>query len=219
MNARTGAGDDALDGGHMKYSCMMKFYGAFYYSACKKEITDKFGKNLKADIMKEYKNILLRAKDIGQSNVLLNAYCMGAYFIAMNRCTGLTPQENIDIYAQGFRNSTFLKKMMGTGERYLSEKRLPKRLEWDQQTHKHQFENDWVVTVIPGNDQFDLGYDYTECGVCKLCRDEGCFELAKYICKMDFVLAEIMGMRLERTQTIAEGCEKCDFRYHRGSSE
>jgi hypothetical protein len=52
-----------------------------------------------------------------------------------------------------------------------------------------------------------------------LCRDEGCFELAKYICKMDFVLAEIMGMRLERTQTIAEGCEKCDFRYHRGSSE
>lgn len=30
---------------------------------------------------------------------------------------------------------------------------------------------------------------------------------------MDFVLADLMGMKLERTQTIAEGAAYCDFRY------
>ncbi|MCD8314625.1 MAG: L-2-amino-thiazoline-4-carboxylic acid hydrolase [Firmicutes bacterium] len=41
----------------------------------------------------------------------------------------------------------------------------------------------------------------------------GCPELAKYLCQLDFVLADIMGMKLERTMTLAEGDPKCDFRY------
>lgn len=36
---------------------------------------------------------------------------------------------------------------------------------------------------MPGNGEYELGYDYTECGVVKLCRDEGCPELAAYLCK------------------------------------
>lgn len=71
------------------------------------------------------------------------------------------------------------------------------------------------MEVLPGGAVFDLGYDYLECGICKLCRDEGCPELARYLCRMDFVLAELMGMELMRTTTIAEGGERCDFRYRR----
>lgn len=41
--------------------------------------------------------------------------------------------------------------------------------------------------------------------VCMLCQDEGCPELAAYLCKLDFVLADMMGMELKRTMTIAEG--------------
>lgn len=50
---------------------------------------------------------------------------------------------------------------------------------------------------------------------CKLCRDEGCFELAKYLCRLDFVLADLMDLELARTTTIAEGGGRCDFRYRR----
>lgn len=74
-----------------------------------------------------------------------------------------------------------------------------------------------MVDILEGgaNDDFELGYDYHTCGICSLCRDEGCFELAKYLCRMDYVLADMMHMRLVRTQTIAEGATYCDFRYSR----
>ena len=49
--------------------------------------------------------------------------------------------------------------------------------------------------------------------VCKLCKDEGCPQLAVYFCQMDYVLADIMHMKLVRTKTIAEGAGYCDFRY------
>ena len=36
-------------------------------------------------------------------------------------------------------------------------------------------------------------------------KDEGCPHLAAYLCQMDYVLADIMHMKLVRTKTIAEG--------------
>ena len=55
-----------------------------------------------------------------------------------------------------------------------------------------------LVDVIHGCDEYDLGYDYHECGVCKICSDEGCPELAKYMCRLDFVIADIMGINRMR---------------------
>ena len=59
-----------------------------------------------------------------------------------------------------------------------------------------------------------MGYDYTECGVCKLCKDEGVPHLAKYMCSLDYLLVDIVGIGLDRTTTIAEGGNKCDFRFY-----
>ena len=84
-----------------------------------------------------------------------------------------------------------------------------------EESHKRKYENDWVVDILPANDEYELGYDYHECGICKLCKDEGCPELAQYLCRMDYVLADIMDMKLTRTKTIAEGADMCDFRYSR----
>lgn len=88
---------------------------------------------------------------------------------------------------------------------------------WSADSHKRKYENDWVVDILEGgaDDDFELGYDYHTCGICNLCQDEGCFELARYLCRMDYVLADMMHMRLVRTQTIAEGATHCDFRYSR----
>lgn len=68
---------------------------------------------------------------------------------------------------------------------------------------------------MKGNGEYDLGYDYTKCGVCRLCADEGCPELASYNCRLDYTLAEMIGLKLKRTTTIADGGAKCDFRYSR----
>ena len=60
-----------------------------------------------------------------------------------------------------------------------------------------------------------LGMISTNVGRASFVRDEGCPELAAYICRMDFVLADMMNMKLVRTGTIAEGASYCDFRYSR----
>ena len=138
---------------------------------------------------------------------------MAAYFIAMNRCTGLSPEENFELFKDGLYNSTLIRRAMGDADTYLDPGKLPGRRRWAEKSHKRKYENDWVVDILEGTDQYELGYDYHECGICRLCQDEGCFELAKYLCRLDFVLADIIGMDLFRTQTIAEGADFCDFRY------
>ena len=173
-----------------------------------------FAKDTAQKIKKEYREIAGRAKDIGPSR-LLSSYIMGIYFIALNRSTGKTAEENYSIFKEGLCASGLFHKVLGNADSYLDEKKMPGRLQWSADSHKHQYENDWVVDILPGNGDYDLGYDYHECGICKICRDEGCPELASYLCRMDFVLADIMNMKLERTGTIADGADYCDFRYSR----
>ncbi len=92
---------------------------------------------------------------------------------------------------------------------------MPARQAWSASSHKCKYENDWIVDVLEGHENFDLGYNYLQCGICKLCKDENCFELARYLCQPDCVIADMMEMKLERTTTIAESGKSCDFRYSR----
>lgn len=169
----------------------------------------------KKQTMVQYRQIIHNAKDIGPKNQLLSAYAMCAWFIAMNRSNDLSPDENCELLTKGLRSSRIFQLVMGSAEHYLSPKRIEKQKKWAESTHKRMYENDWVVNLLPGNGSYDLGYDYLECGICKLCRDEGCPELAKYLCRLDYMFAETMGLRLERSDTLANGGEKCDFRFSR----
>lgn len=197
----------------MKNTFSVRLIYHFYHNAVKAELKKRgFPKNTSRKIAKEHKIILDRAKDIGKSN-LLSSYIMGSYFIALNRSTSRSAEENYEIFRDGLCASKLFHKIMGDADSYLDPKRIPARRQWSEDSHKRKYENDWVVDILPGNDEYDLGYDYHECGICKLCQDEGCPELAVYLCRMDYVLADIMNMKLVRTGTIAEGASCCDFRY------
>ena len=195
----------------MQYSFMLRMYGHIYKSMLKDTPIDG---DEKSSILSEYKHILTRAKDIGQKNNLLGSYTLAAFFIAMNRCDRFTPEKNQQFLERGMEKSRLLKLSLGNAQQYLDPKRIAARKEWSRLTHQHQYENDWVVDILDKTDEYEMGYDYTECGVCKLCRDEGCPELAKYLCQLDFMLIELVGLRLTRTTTLAEGGDKCDFRFH-----
>ena len=166
------------------------------------------------DIAKEQRKIALRAGEMNDGK-LISSYIMAIYFIAMNRRSGLDAEENFEMMKRAISSSKMLRSTMGDSDSYLDEKKLPGRLKWAEESKTRTGENNWVVDVLPGCDEYDLGYDYHECGVCKICRDEGCPELAKYMCRLDFVIADIMGMKLVRTKTLAEGADLCDFRYSR----
>ncbi|MDO4622685.1 MAG: L-2-amino-thiazoline-4-carboxylic acid hydrolase [Eubacteriales bacterium] len=200
----------------MKQNLSTGIYGWLYRDAFLKGMKkNNFHKVSGAQLKQEYKAIISNAKDIGKSR-MMSAYCMGAFFIAAYHLNE-NAEENYRIFRDGLEQSRIFKAALGNADAYLSEKKLAGRREWERESHKKLYENEWVVDVIAGGRDFALGYDYHECGICKLCADEGCFEIAHYLCRLDFLLAEMMGMKLTRTQTIADGADVCDFRYAKKS--
>lgn len=133
----------------------------------------------------------------------------------MNRCNNLSPDENYSILEQGMKQSRILPKFMGTGDAFISRNQFGKVKKWTEDHAACPYENDWRRTLHPQSGDCALAFDFTECGLCKLCRDEGCVELIQYLCRLDFMMAEIMGLRLERSSTLAGGDTKCDFRYYK----
>ena len=68
---------------------------------------------------------------------------------------------------------------------------------------------DWKFKYREGKDEF---YNtYTECGICKLGKKEGCFEFVPCLCKMDERSYFYEGGKLHRTKTLAQGDDCCDF--------
>ena len=85
------------------------------------------------------------------------------------------------------------------------------------ESHRRQHPGAYVYDYIEGNGRdFDWGIDYLECSSCKLLKAQGAMELAPYVCAVDKVSSELLGWGLTRTMTLAEGFEKCDFRFKKG---
>ena len=85
------------------------------------------------------------------------------------------------------------------------------------ESQKRRYPGDWVFQFVEGDgDDFDWGMDYTECGIVKFLGAQGADDLAPYLCLADFPMSDAFGLGLERNTTIAEGEERCDFRFKRG---
>ena len=148
----------------MKNTLNVKVLYHFYHSAVKAELKRRgFSKDVSGKINEEHKKIIGRAKEIGKSR-LLSSYIMATYFIAMNRSTGKPAEENYEILRDGLCASKLFHKAIGDVEHYLDPKKMPGRLQWSADSHKRRYENDWVVDILPGNGEYDLGYDYHEAG-------------------------------------------------------
>ena len=82
-----------------------------------------------------------------------------------------------------------------------------------RRSQARRYPGDWVFERVEGDGEtFDFGVDYTECGIVKLLRAQGGDELGPYLCDIDYVMFEAMGIGLRRTKTLAWGCDRCDFR-------
>jgi hypothetical protein len=67
----------------------------------------------------------------------------------------------------------------------------------------------------PAGDLF-YGVNVTRCGMLKFLTRMGAPELTPFICRGDFHIYKYLpnGIEFKRTQVIAEGGERCDFRYY-----
>jgi hypothetical protein len=98
---------------------------------------------------------------------------------------------------------------MNFSRRYLE--KLKKRA---AESHLRRFPRDYVFNYVEGDGiTFDYGVDYLECASCKFLKAQGAMELAPYLCAIDQIYSDKFGWGLTRTMTLAEGYEKCDFRF------
>jgi hypothetical protein len=83
------------------------------------------------------------------------------------------------------------------------------------QTHRL---GDFEVQYLLGDgNEFDLGVNYLQCGNHRFAVEHGGEEFAPYVCMSDIALSDAMGWGLIRTQTLADGCDRCDFRFKSGA--
>ena len=126
--------------GNMKNTLSVKMIYHFYHSAVKAELKKRgFSKDIAEKINQEHKKIVKRAKDIGKSR-LLSSYIMASYFIAMNRGTGKSAEENYEIFRDGLCASKLFHKVIGDVDSYLDPKKMPGRLQWSVDSHKRKYE-------------------------------------------------------------------------------
>lgn len=86
-----------------------------------------------------------------------------------------------------------------------------------RQQQKVRFGDFEVEYLIGEGDEFDFGVNYLQCGNLTFVKRHGGEEFAPYVCMSDIVLGEALGWGLIRTQTLANGCSHCDFRFKKGA--
>jgi len=86
-----------------------------------------------------------------------------------------------------------------------------------RKNQKARFGDFEIEYVIDDGDEFDFGVNYVQCGNYKFVKEHGGEDFAPYVCMSDIALSKAMGWGLIRTQTLADGCSYCDFRFKRGA--
>jgi len=77
---------------------------------------------------------------------------------------------------------------------------------------------DFEIEYLAGEgDEFDFGVNYLQCGNYTFAKRHAGEEFAPYICMSDIALSEALGWGVIRTQTLADGCPHCDFRFKKGA--
>lgn len=85
-----------------------------------------------------------------------------------------------------------------------------------ERTQKYPF-GDWKFRYVEGDGKdFDWGVDYIGCSIYRFLQEEDAEEFAPYVCLSDIALSDILGWGLIRTETLADGRARCDFRFKRG---
>ena len=81
-------------------------------------------------------------------------------------------------------------------------------------SQNRQYPMDFVFKFVEGDGiELDYGTDMIECGIIKLFRKQNAEELVPYICLLDFPISRAFNRGLIRTMTLAEGADRCNFRY------
>jgi len=183
------------------------------------------GEAIAKETMQRFEALLPDIPYIGGSeNRLTTNLYMTAAMLAMYqalRARGATAEgaaRLIYLGASSFYGSFPTRLLMRwQGRKQFSRKRIDQRRRDAAVSQRRRYPDDWVFNIVEGDGRtFEWGMDYTECGIVKYLGQQGAPELAPYLCWLDYPVFAAMRVKLIRTETLAQGCQRCDFRFSRG---
>jgi len=176
-----------------------------------------------ADMRREFENLIPQLPYIGGKQPFTEFIVFTAMFLAMyrvNKGQGKTAEQTGEMmfeFGRAFLRSypvilVYLFGRMNFSRRYLDIVR-----KGAVESQQRQYPEGSVINFIEGDgESFDYGVDYIECASCKFLTKHGAPELAPYLCPVDILFSNTLGWGLTRTMTLAEGAEKCNFRFKKG---
>jgi len=198
---------------------LMKKVGTVLISQYGKE----FAETIVSEACQEYSKLIPEIPYVGQNRILVQFITGTAQSLAIYRALrnhGKTVEEAGKLYyliCQTILNSYPRIVRWLIGKASFSNFYLRALKKDALKSQKRPYPEGYVFSFVDGNGRdFDYGVDYSECGGCKFLSKQGAPELAPYICTADIIYSKLFGWGLIRTKTIAEGFEKCDFRFKKG---
>jgi hypothetical protein len=164
----------------------------------------------KKRVKKEYRAMLARTPDIGGSSLEKNLYVAAfvfSFYKAEPSC--ITPAIVDEMVTAVFDSPFMVKAHKNKKCTLFTESTQNKKRRESKASQHSKYPLDWKFEYREGKDEF---YNtYTECGICKMGKKEGCFEFVPCLCNMDERSYFYEGGELHRTKTLAQGDDCCDF--------
>jgi len=185
----------------------------------------EFAETLSNEVRQEYEHLIpeipylkgMRARALN-SFLLITAQEVAVYK-AMKK-HGKGPSEGWEICHEAIkqRMKTFSKVKRSILKRLMYSNFLMRRVKRRAERQEQLRFGDFEIRYLVGDGiKFDWGVDYVGCGNYNFAKTVGAEEFAPYICMSDIALSNALEWGLIRTQTLADGCEFCDFRFKKGS--
>jgi len=99
-------------------------------------------------------------------------------------------------------------------KRLTPEQLMERRRKRAERSQERRYRQDYVYEFVAGSgEEFDYGYNFSECAAQKFYHARGTDEFMPFYCYLDFPRSR---SGLTRTMTLAEGHEKCNHRFKEG---
>lgn len=203
----------------MRYGIIGRFVWAAFaktaFSYMKRTVPEMDAADYKRRVLREYRAIIRRTASVGsmRNNMFVVVMYAGALIIAFYKeakeamteevLTGLIREASYcPVMVKAKRGkSAFTKKEIATRKRQSL---------WSRE-HIDEYPMNWYYYFekVPGKDEYRI--THRQCGICKLTRQEGCEEITRHLCAMDYYSYELQGAVLDRTKTLGYGDDECNF--------
>ena len=179
---------------------------------------------VKSEMMQEFEVVLTQMPYVGGAESRMSDFFMRLLgFMAIGRVLarrGVSKGVIAELELESFKRYMLTvpeAERLEAGRRFMSDDNRAIIREQAARSHEQKYQDDFLYDYVePGpNDTFEFGVNYRACGFCKFASKHGDREIVPHICGLDFAAYDLRGIHLERTQTLAQGAQYCNFRFSR----